>query len=79
MICQDHREIYLIVATYDWKYVEYICNGVNPAGEPSFLAMNQFGPFLPSLKGNMKRLASIIVAFTHQLEERAVKGEPCRW
>lgn len=79
MISQNHRELYLIIAEYDWKYVEYIHHGVEPAGKPSFLVMHQFGPFLPSRKGNMKRLASIMVAFTQQLEEQAVKGRPCRW
>ncbi|KAK2755879.1 hypothetical protein FQN54_005675 [Arachnomyces sp. PD_36] len=79
MISQNHREIYLIIATYDWKYVEYIRNGLNPAGEPSFMTMNSFGPFVPGLKGNMERLGSIIVAFTQQLEEQAVAGQPCRW
>lgn len=79
MICQDHREIYLIFATYNWKYIQYITTGVDPGKETSFLTMHEYGPFLPEATGNMERLGSVILALTQQLEEQANKGQPCRW
>lgn len=79
MICQDHHEIYIIIATYDWKYLEYITTGVDPAGKPSFLTMHQFGPFIPNKSGNMKKLGTIILALSQQLQKYAMAGQPCHW
>ncbi|KAK2763953.1 hypothetical protein FQN54_009572 [Arachnomyces sp. PD_36] len=79
MICQDHREIYLNIAEYNWDYLLYIRDGVKPANGPSFLTMNQFGPFIPDRTGHMRALGSIFLALTQQLEKEAINGEPCRW
>ncbi|KKZ63207.1 hypothetical protein EMCG_02412 [[Emmonsia] crescens] len=79
MICQDHDEIYIIFATYGWKYVEYIRDEIDPDDGRSFLTMHEFGPFHPSYKGNIERLGSVIVALTQQLEKLAKEGQPCRW
>lgn len=79
MICQDRHEIYIIVAEYNWEYVEYITSGVKTAGEPSLLTMHQFGPFVPSRWGNMKKLGHILLGLSQQLQEHAIAGRPCQW
>lgn len=79
MICQDRHEIYVIIATYGWEYLKYIKDGTEPDDGRSFLTMHEFGPFLPTYKGNMERLGSVVVALTQQLERLANDGHPCRW
>ncbi|KAI1938269.1 hypothetical protein LOZ57_006438 [Ophidiomyces ophidiicola] len=79
MISQDRHEIYVIVATYSQKYVDYITQVTTATDDYSFMTMTEYGPFVPDKKGHMQRLGSVLLALTQRLEERALAGFPCRW
>lgn len=77
MITQDRHEVYLVIAEYDDKYVQYLNTGVY--NDRVFMTMHEFGPFEPQSEGHMKLLGSYIQAFTSKLLENARQGNPFRW
>lgn len=66
MVSQDRHEIYIIIAEYDYDYVEYVRNISGSKNKLSLMTMNQFGPFNQTSKDHMARLAHTIVALMLQ-------------
>lgn len=64
LISQDHNEIYLNVAEFDWKYVEYIQGKRRPDASNCFLKMREYGPFRLNESGHMKWLGKILLGVT---------------
>jgi hypothetical protein len=72
-VSQDRDQVFLTLATFDKKYVEYVSGTLNAkvksSGESNpgpFLRMTEFGPFLTNNKSHMKCLGYYILAFTLQ-------------
>ncbi|KAF5233430.1 hypothetical protein FANTH_12546 [Fusarium anthophilum] len=67
LVSQDHGEIYLIIASFNAEYVEYICaRSVRRATKDSFLEMNEYGPFFVKDPKHMKQLGTILLAVSIQ-------------
>lgn len=67
LVSQDHGEIYLIIASFNAEYVEYICaRSVRRATKDSFLEMNEYGPFFVKDFKHMKQLGAILLAVSIQ-------------
>ncbi|ENH64239.1 hypothetical protein FOC1_g10013511 [Fusarium oxysporum f. sp. cubense race 1] len=67
---QDHGEVYLIIATFDYQYVEYICAlGTGSRGKGSthsFLEMREYGPFEVKSPEQMEQLGIILLGASIQ-------------
>ena len=81
LISQDNHEIYLTFAEYDAAYVEYLRDNSSQDSSktakrpPSFMRMNQFGPWDTTISEHMKQLGHIVLAFTIQQSLRETKSE----
>ncbi|KAM5387168.1 hypothetical protein ACJA88_001520 [Fusarium oxysporum] len=70
LVSQDHGEVYLIIATFDYQYVEYICAlGTGSRGKGSthpFLEMREYGPFEVKSPEQMEQLGIILLGASIQ-------------
>lgn len=66
MVSQDRHEIYLIIAEYDYDYVEYVRNVPGSKNKLSLMTLNQIGPFSHVKRSHMARIAHVIVALMLQ-------------
>ncbi|KAF5661450.1 hypothetical protein FDENT_13533 [Fusarium denticulatum] len=70
LVSQDHGEVYLIIATFDYQYVEYICAlGTRSKGKGSthsFLEMREYGPFEVKSPEQMEQLGIILLGASIQ-------------
>ncbi|PNP78328.1 hypothetical protein FNYG_08274 [Fusarium nygamai] len=70
LVSQDHGEVYLIIATFDYQYVEYICAlGTGSKGKGSthsFLEMREYGPFEVKSPEQMEQLGIILLGASIQ-------------
>ncbi|EMT64115.1 hypothetical protein FOC4_g10010601 [Fusarium odoratissimum] len=70
LLSQDHGEVYLIIATFDYQYVEYICalgtGSRGKGGTHSFLEMREYGPFEVKSPEQMEQLGIILLGASIQ-------------
>jgi hypothetical protein len=69
LLSQDRHEIYLTFACFDAEYVAYICDTTESnrkARTPSFLQMQEYGPFDTSVASHMRGLGELVLAFCLQ-------------
>lgn len=70
LVSQDHGEVYLIIATFDYQYVEYICAlGTGSRGKGSthpFLEMREYGTFEVKSPEQMEQLGIILLGASIQ-------------
>lgn len=64
MISQDRHEVYITIAEYDSKYVDYL-NDKREEGY-SLMQMNQFGPYMIDQGKDMTAFAEVVLALLHQ-------------
>jgi len=65
LVAQDSRELYLVVAEYDFAYKNYLRgNSPNAEDKPSFMTMTQLGPWVTNDKAHMRQIGEILLAFT---------------
>ncbi|KAI2714312.1 hypothetical protein CBS147354_7481 [Penicillium roqueforti] len=73
-ISQDRHQVYITVAQYDEKYLEYIVDGkLSP--DRSFLTMNQYGPWDTTEGGHMRVLGPILLAIALRAEQEGKEEE----
>ncbi|KAF4457457.1 hypothetical protein F53441_507 [Fusarium austroafricanum] len=66
LVSQDRGEVYLIIADFNLQYVECICAPGRNGDKPSFLEMNEYGPFFVEDPDHMKQLGTILLAVSIQ-------------
>ncbi len=70
LISQDRHHIYLTFARFDAEYVAYICDTVaetdGEAQTPSFLEMQEYGPFDTGFASHMRGFGELMLAFCLQ-------------
>ncbi|OJJ07597.1 hypothetical protein ASPVEDRAFT_877590 [Aspergillus versicolor CBS 583.65] len=66
LIAQDETQIFPVAAGYDDSYVDYLSG--HPTN-PSFMTMQQYGPFRTNLSDHMETLAQYAVGFILQISE----------
>lgn len=69
--------MYVTVAKYDHKYLEYLVDGKSSKDDPSFMTMDQYGPWDTTDGGHMRRLGPILLAITlradHESQQETIK------
>jgi hypothetical protein len=65
LVAQDRDEIYLVWASYDASYVDYLEQ--KPTSGNVFMIMNEIGPFKPQHDAHMRQLAEYIGCFCSQI------------
>ncbi|OJD21191.1 hypothetical protein ACJ73_07473 [Blastomyces percursus] len=81
MIAQDYLSFHISIGTYDNQYLDYIFGVgdalVVPQGgeEPSFLRIQEFGPFDVDERDDMKLLCEIVLSWLIWQLEQVDKGE----
>ncbi|KAH8429758.1 uncharacterized protein LDX57_007430 [Aspergillus melleus] len=65
---QDRHEIFIVIASYDDDYVRYLKK--EDPQTPSFMVMQEYGPFIIGEYTNMQYLAQFIVGFCLEVNER---------
>ncbi|KAK1142070.1 hypothetical protein N8T08_008152 [Aspergillus melleus] len=68
LISQDRHEIFIVIASYDDDYVRYLKK--EDPQTPSFMVMQEYGPFIIGEYTNMQYLAQFIVGFCLEVNER---------
>ncbi|KAF7594891.1 hypothetical protein BBP40_007925 [Aspergillus hancockii] len=66
LLSQNRHEIYLICATYNDDYIDYLTNPQRDSKCQSFLKMNEYGPWNIGNSADVEDIASIILAVTLQ-------------
>lgn len=69
-VSQDRHFIYVTVATYSQKYLKYLVNGKS-SKRPSFLTMDQYGPWDTTDVRHMRQLGPILLAITLRAESES--------
>ena len=64
LISQDRHEIYVIVARYGTKYMDYVTRNADPGNE--FLEMTEYGAYDTRTRDAMEELGILILAFVLQ-------------
>lgn len=73
LVSQDSTEIYLTVAEFEPAYKEYICREQQSKTlGPSFMTMNQYGPWNTLRADHMGQLGKLLLAFTLRCHETKV-------
>jgi hypothetical protein len=65
LVAQDRDEIYLVWASYDASYVDYLEQ--KPTSGNVFMIMNEIGPFKTQHDAHMRQLAEYIGCFCSQI------------
>ncbi|GAQ08026.1 hypothetical protein ALT_5347 [Aspergillus lentulus] len=68
LVAQDREEIYLVWASYDASYVDYLEG--KPTSGNVFMTMNEIGPFKTQDDAHMRQLAEYIGCFCSQITAR---------
>ncbi|RAL03730.1 uncharacterized protein BO80DRAFT_268743 [Aspergillus ibericus CBS 121593] len=66
LLSQDRHEIFITVAEYDDKYLDFLDG--NPGPDRAFLRMHEFGPWNTQSVKDMKQVAVILVAMALRAE-----------
>ncbi|PKY02228.1 hypothetical protein P168DRAFT_329186 [Aspergillus campestris IBT 28561] len=74
-VSQDQHEIFITIAEYDSGYVSYLRKKPHNNEPPSFLTMCQYGPWITTHAGHMKKLGPILLALTLYAEGEVRKTE----
>lgn len=77
-VSQDRHLVYVTVARYGQEYLDYLVDGTLPQKEkddedPSFMNMDQYGPWDTTDEGSMRQLGPILLAITLRAEEESKK------
>ena len=74
LISQDRHEIFLTMALFNDKYVQYVKNHLADVitpdpDEDEFMVMQTYGPFDVTQKDHMGPLAASILGFVREMDE----------
>ncbi|PLB52252.1 hypothetical protein P170DRAFT_472159 [Aspergillus steynii IBT 23096] len=76
LIAQDRHEIYVVIATYDDTYIQYLNGEEVPSS--CFMTMQEYGPFNTMFGNNMRRFAEFAIGFSLAIEADPLPQEPIR-
>ncbi|CAI7599472.1 unnamed protein product [Penicillium glandicola] len=76
LISQDNHEIFLTIASYKKRYVNYLNNGnISKSTKSSFLTMKEYGPWIITRSSDMRDLARIILSLAVEVTDDLARHE----
>lgn len=71
LIAQDRQEIFVVIATFNKDYARYLEG--KSIGSPSFMTMQEYGPFQTASPSHMERFAQFVIGFCIEVD-RCIMG-----